>query len=121
MPQTLVDEAKAIVPVCLTPKQRRVYNLAPEPPEWCITGSGNGLDRETDPSKWQPKWPYHISKWKDWLIARRAGKTAPLPSEDLYKYDGDAHVSGADAFFPGRKRALHHERGREALGGFQKD
>ena len=52
--QALVDEAKAITPLCLTSAQREQYYLSPEPPEWCITGSGNGLYTEN----WQPKWPY---------------------------------------------------------------
>ena len=79
--QALVDDTKPITPVCLTPKQRAQYYLAPEPPEWCITGSGNGLDAEADFSKWQPKWPYRTRVWQEWLIAKRAGKTSPLPAE----------------------------------------
>jgi WD40 repeat protein len=77
--QALVDEAKALTPVCLTPKQREQYYLEPEPPDWCITGSGIDLAPEADPSKWQPKWPYHTQAWKDWLIAKRSGGNPPLP------------------------------------------
>jgi WD40 repeat protein len=79
MDQNLVDEAKAITPICLRRQQRDQYYLAPEPPDWCITGSGGSLDSDTDPEKWQPKWPYHTKAWKDWLIAKRVGKILPLP------------------------------------------
>ena len=76
MNQALVDEAKAITPVCLRRQQREPYYLASEPPDWCITGGG--LDSEANSEKWQPKWRYHTRK--DWLIGKRAGRILPLPS-----------------------------------------
>jgi WD40 repeat protein len=77
--QASVDEAKAITPICPTPKQK--YYMAPEPPGWCITGSGHGLDTESDAEKWQPKWPYDTQAWKESVIAKRAGKNPGLPKE----------------------------------------
>ena len=79
--QALIDNAKAIAPLCLTPKQRKQYYLSAAPPEWCITGSGGGLDTEDNPIKWQPKWPYRTKAWTDWLVAKRADIKAPLPKE----------------------------------------
>jgi hypothetical protein len=35
MGQLLIDEAKMLVPRCLTPAQRELYHLPPEPPGWC--------------------------------------------------------------------------------------
>ena len=75
--QDLVDHAKRIVPRCLTQGQLKQYYLPLDPPRWCITGAG--LEAETDPAKWQPKWPYHTAKWRDWLAARDNGETPPLP------------------------------------------
>ena len=77
--QALVAHAKRIVPRCLSPKQLRSFYLPPEPPRWCITGPG--LEAETDPAKWQPKWPYHTEAWRVWLAARDGGENPPLPNE----------------------------------------
>ena len=62
---------------CLTQEMRKAYFLNPKPPRWCITGVG--LEREKDPAKWQPKYPYHTKAWKDWLIAKDRGQERPLP------------------------------------------
>jgi hypothetical protein len=40
-----------------------------EPPDWCITGSGNSLDAETN-----PEMALSPQAWKDWLATKRAGK-----------------------------------------------
>jgi hypothetical protein len=62
--QSLVSAAKAAVPRCLTPAQRKAFFLPPEPPTWCIE---------------MAKWPYDIAEWKQWLADKRAGKNPPLP------------------------------------------
>jgi WD40 repeat protein len=54
--EELIRVAKTRVHRCLTRSEREAAFLAQEPPRWCITGSG--LERESDPAKWQPKWPY---------------------------------------------------------------
>jgi len=36
--QALIDYAKTIAPQCLTKAQRQRFYLAPEPPQWCLTG-----------------------------------------------------------------------------------
>jgi hypothetical protein len=77
--QTLVNAAKARAPRCLTQAQRRAYFLPRVPPRWCITGAG--FEAETDPNKWQPKWPYHTPAWRDWLIPRDRGEDPPLPAD----------------------------------------
>jgi WD40 repeat protein len=41
--QALIDEAKALMPRCLTAEQRELYHLSPAPPSWC---------------KSTHKWPY---------------------------------------------------------------
>ena len=64
----LVERAKSDVPRCLTQSQLKDYYLPVEPPRWCITGAG--LESETDPAKWQPKWPYDQQAWRDWLVAQ---------------------------------------------------
>ena len=61
--QALVSRAKAIVPRCLTPAQRKDFFLLPEPPAWCIESE---------------KWPYDTPDWKQWLADKRAGKNPPL-------------------------------------------
>jgi WD40 repeat protein len=76
--KALVDHVMRIVPRGLTPKQLADCFLSPEPPIWWITGP----DIEADPAKWQPKWPYHTSAWRDWLVAQRHSGTSPLPHED---------------------------------------
>jgi WD40 repeat protein len=35
-PSNLVSRARANIPRCLTPLQRKAYFLRPEPPVWCI-------------------------------------------------------------------------------------
>ena len=62
--QELVSRAKATIPRCLTPAQRRAFFLQPEPPLWCIE---------------QEKWPYHIPEWQQWLSDTRAGKNPSVP------------------------------------------
>jgi hypothetical protein len=60
----LVSQARAIVPRCLTPAQRKAFYLPREPPTWCIE---------------MVKWPYDTPEWKRWLVNKRAGKNPPLP------------------------------------------
>jgi len=62
--RNLVSQARAIVPRCLTPAQRKAVYLPPEPPAWCIE---------------MVKWPYDTPEWKRWLVNKRAGKNPPLP------------------------------------------
>jgi hypothetical protein len=62
-----VSHAKAAVPRCLTPAQRKAFFLLPEPPRWCIE---------------LEKWPYHTDVWKQWLSDIRAGKNLPLPDAE---------------------------------------
>ena len=62
--QSLVSQAKAAVPRCLTPAQRKAFYLPPEPPPWYIE---------------MEKWPYNTPAWKQWLSDARAGKMPPLP------------------------------------------
>jgi WD40 repeat protein len=63
--QTLVSHAKAGIPRCLTPAQRKTFFLPPEPPVWCIE---------------MEKWPYSTAEWKQWLADVRSGKNPPLPA-----------------------------------------
>jgi WD40 repeat protein len=76
--QELIDRVKSALPRCLTPDQRKAAFLEPEPPVWCITGAGR--EREADPAKWEPKWPYRTPEWAQWLVDRRAGKNPPPPA-----------------------------------------
>jgi hypothetical protein len=61
----LVLAARAAVPHCLTPVQRKAFFLPPEPPDWCVE---------------MAKWPYDTQTWKQWLADKRAGKNPPLPT-----------------------------------------
>jgi len=63
--EALMSRAKAAVPRCLTPAQRKVFFLSPEPPAWCIE---------------MEKWPYDTAAWKQWLADVRADKKPPLPA-----------------------------------------
>jgi hypothetical protein len=76
--QVLVDEAKRMVPRCLTQSQLEQFYLPSEPPRWCITGAD--LEAE-DPARWKPKWPYHTTAWRAWLVARDRGNNVDLPKE----------------------------------------
>jgi WD40 repeat protein len=76
--QELIDGVKSALPRCLTPDQRKAAFLEPAPPVWCITGAGR--EREADPAKWEPKWPYRTPEWRQWLVDMRAGKTVPPPA-----------------------------------------
>jgi WD40 repeat protein len=64
--QAFVSAAKAAVPRCLTPVQRKAFFLPPEPPKWCIE---------------LEKWPYNTAPWKLWLADKSAGKNPPLPAQ----------------------------------------
>ena len=74
----LVNAAKQRVARCLGETERAQYFLPAAPPLWCITGAG--LETEKDPAKWQPKWPYQSSEWREWLVARQRGENPPLPA-----------------------------------------
>ena len=63
--QALVLHAKAVIPRCLTPAQRKAFFLPSEPPAWCIE---------------MEKWPYNTPDWKQWLTDKRADKKPPLPA-----------------------------------------
>ena len=75
--QLVVEAVQEQTPRCLSQTQRRMFFLPLAPPRWCITGPG--LETETEPSKWQPKWPYHTAEWRDWLTALDQGQSPPLP------------------------------------------
>ncbi len=76
----VVEGAKRDIPACLTLNERRALDLAPTPPDYCITGAG--LETEPDSSRWQPKWPYRSAAWRGWLAAKRQGRPLPLPHAD---------------------------------------
>jgi hypothetical protein len=64
--QALIDHAKAVVPRCLTIKQRKTFLLRPKPPPWCIE---------------MRKYPYDAEAWTtedalDSTIARAFGSFA---------------------------------------------
>ena len=73
----MIEHARAALPRCLSPQQRKQVLLEPTPPAWCITGLGHEDDPE--PAHWTPKWPYQNAAWRQWLIAKRIGKEQPLP------------------------------------------
>jgi hypothetical protein len=69
--QSLIDQAKAIIPRCLTQAQRQQFFLDLEPPRWCITGLRG--DWKKGAENWDGKWPYHTDQWKQWLATKEAG------------------------------------------------
>jgi WD40 repeat protein len=80
LPQPGVERvrlARELVPRCLTPLQLGDAGLEPSPPRWCITGPAHV--GEKDPSKWDGKWPYRTTEWRDWLAARDRGESPGLP------------------------------------------
>jgi WD40 repeat protein len=68
--QDLVDEAKNVIPRCLTREQRTQAFLDPAPLDWCIE---------------MEKWPYQSQDWKDWLRFKRANANPPLPDSAAWK------------------------------------
>jgi hypothetical protein len=77
IPGARVVAARRLAPRCLTPEERRETFMPPEPPRWCITGPG--LEETTDPSTWQPLYPYGGTAWRQWLTEREAGRAPALP------------------------------------------
>jgi WD40 repeat protein len=61
----LMDDAKRIVPRCLTSERRTAAFLETEPLAWCVE---------------MGKWPYDTPAWKQWLTDTRAGKKPSLPT-----------------------------------------
>jgi hypothetical protein len=61
-----VQQAKAAVPRCLSPTQRKAFFRSPE----LLRGRIE-----------MAKWPYKTAAWKQWLADKRAGKNPPLPAE----------------------------------------
>jgi tetratricopeptide (TPR) repeat protein len=59
-----VDDAKQIVPRCLTRARREAAFLDAAPPAWCID---------------MAKWPYHTLVWKAWLKGRANESALPMP------------------------------------------
>ena len=63
--QSLLDDAKSVIPYCLTSEQRRALSLEPEPPSWCIT---------------MEKWPYQSQERKEWLNYKQSNFNPPSPN-----------------------------------------
>lgn len=72
--RTLVNHVKKSVQRCRTPHQRAQFYLPEERPRWYIVGPGR--EGETEPSQWQPKWPYSIDAWRD---AEDRGEQVVMP------------------------------------------
>jgi WD40 repeat protein len=68
--QDLVDDAKKMVPRCLTGEQRERAFLDPVPPAWCVE---------------LEKWPYQTQDWKDWLRHKRAYDSPPFPNTPTWQ------------------------------------
>jgi WD40 repeat protein len=68
--QALIDHAKAVVPRCLTIKQRGAFLLGPKPPGWCID---------------MGKYPYEAKHWKAW----KAGNTADAVDSETARLFGN--------------------------------
>jgi hypothetical protein len=64
----LIRETRSIVTRCLTRQQRVRFNLAPEPPAWCIE---------------LKKWPYAMPEWRSWLDRVNRGEKVDLPRESV--------------------------------------
>ncbi len=76
--QATVEYFKQRITRCLTQRERQEAFLEPEPPHWCITG--HNRERESDPAKWQGKWPYDTTEWKAWLVDLRQGTKSAMPT-----------------------------------------
>jgi WD40 repeat protein len=57
--QSLVDQAKILLPRCLTGRQRQMFFLDLRPPSWCVA-DGNQLQQGA--STKGGKWPYQIAR-----------------------------------------------------------
>jgi dipeptidyl aminopeptidase/acylaminoacyl peptidase len=85
--QSLVDNAKAHLPRCLTQEQRARFFLVLEPPRWCITGTRH--EAESDSSTWEPLWPYQPPEWRDWLLAADEARKQGTPQPPAPKCTSD--------------------------------
>ncbi len=77
--QELVNAAKESAIRCLTQKEREEAFLPLDPPRWCITGPG--FEADPMPENWRPLPPYEIVGWRDWLVARDAGREVARPED----------------------------------------
>ena len=68
--QAVVDDAKRVVPRCLSINERKTLLLGPEPPHWCID---------------MRKYPYDTPYWKAW----RAGNEADMVDTETAVAYGD--------------------------------
>jgi hypothetical protein len=68
----LLNTAKAEMPRCLSPRERKHFNMESVPPRWCITGVGR--EAETDPARWIGVWPYDTAEYREWLTAADAAR-----------------------------------------------
>jgi hypothetical protein len=80
--QALTDQAKAIVPRCLTIQQRGEFLLGPKPPGWCID---------------MGKYPYNTANWKTWK-ARNTVDAADSTTADAYRNFADAALGSGNDF-----------------------
>jgi hypothetical protein len=55
--QAVVEDAKRVVPRCLSIKERKTLFLGPEPPHWCVD---------------MRKYPYDTPYWKAWRVGNEA-------------------------------------------------
>jgi len=75
----LIAKARKAAPRCLSVPEREHYFLNPEPPRWCITGSGKENNRYR--SQWYPEHPYRFPRWVDWQQAKDTAGS--LPTSDI--------------------------------------
>jgi hypothetical protein len=76
--EALIGFAKKLLQRCLTPDERRQYNLAPDPPRWCTAGPEQ--EPGPDTALWKGKPPYNEPAWRNWLIDLDRVKTAAPPA-----------------------------------------
>jgi hypothetical protein len=85
-PRDLVDDAKRVVPRCLSRDQKAFLDA--EPRVWCIK---------------MEKYPYDTQAWKDWLKYKRANANPPLADTKEWQPWLAARTSGTTMPAPGAK------------------
>jgi hypothetical protein len=77
--QLVIEEAKRVVPRCLTIEERKTFLLGPKPPDWCIDMS---------------KYPYDTRYWKAWRADNAADMVDPSTAGAYAKFADYALMEG---------------------------
>jgi WD40 repeat protein len=77
--QAVIEDAKRVVPRCLSIEERKTFLLGPKPPDWCID---------------LRKYPYDTKYWKAWREGNPVDMVDPKTSEAYADFADNALMEG---------------------------